>query len=234
MAASEHEIRAVQRALNHFLRDRSLGYSPLMVDGEMGRATRKRIREATWLLGWTKKNRRHAWVTDRLMWALRNPRKTHAWSKQAPFVITKGTIRRGKERRRDHRKAVARNHIKAVFTSGVAHFDGVPVAKWIVPYLRWAREVGHNGVKWAGRLVSGWRDPNYSRGLCMKMCGRPSCPGRCAGLSSNHVGSVRPRGAVDVSDYKTFGWLMQFCPLTPKLINHLGARDPVHFSASGN
>jgi hypothetical protein len=121
------------------------------------------------------------------------------------------------------------NQQKAAAQTGVTKYDGVVVAAWMVPYLEWARAHG-----WRGRLVSGWRDPHYSQQLCFNMCGRPSCPGRCAGLSSNHVGSAKPYGAVDVTDYVTFGHLMQHCPYTPKLINRLGARDPVHYSASGN
>lgn len=122
---------------------------------------------------------------------------------------------------RANRKAAAK-------TTGVGRYDGVPVANWMIPYLDWARRNG-----WKGRLVSGWRDPDYSRSLCMRMCGAPRCPGRCAGTSSNHVGSAKPNGAVDVSDYATFERLMLRCPYEPKLINRLDARDPVHFSVSG-
>lgn len=125
-------------------------------------------------------------------------------------------------KRRANRKAAAA-------ATGVTRYDGVPVAAWMVPYLKWARENG-----WRGRLVSGWRDPNYSRALCMRMCGAPSCPGRCAGLSSNHVGSAKPHGAIDVSDYGTFERLMARCPIEPRLRNTLDARDPVHFSVPGN
>ena len=120
------------------------------------------------------------------------------------------------------------NRKAALAATGVTKYDGVPVAAWMVPYLQWARQNG-----WNGRLVSGWRDPQYSRQLCLRMCGAPSCPGRCAGTSSNHVGSAKPHGAVDVSDYATFERVMARCPYEPKLINRLDARDPVHFSASG-
>ena len=125
-------------------------------------------------------------------------------------------------KKRANRKAAAK-------TTGVGRYDGVPVANWMVPYLQWARDNG-----WKGRLVSGWRDPNYSESLCRRMCGAPRCPGRCAGTSSNHVGSVEPHGAVDVSDYVTFERLMARCPLQPRLRNTLDARDPVHFSVPGN
>jgi hypothetical protein len=113
-------------------------------------------------------------------------------------------------------------------TSGVSSFDGKPVASWLVPYLKWARADG-----WRGGLSSGWRDPVYSEQLCYKICGRPSCPGRCAGRSSNHSGSVKPRGAIDVSDPSTFAEKMKKCPYSPKLFNALGAADPWHFSSTG-
>ncbi len=120
------------------------------------------------------------------------------------------------------------NQKAAAAATGVTKYDNVPVATWLVPYLQWAREHG-----WNGRLVSGWRDPQYSRQLCFAMCGAPSCAGRCAGVSSNHSGSAKPHGAVDVSDYAKFEQLMARCPLEPKLVNLLDARDPVHFSVSG-
>lgn len=138
---------------------------------------------------------------------------------------------KAKVARRD-RQIVSRdraNRKAARAATGVAKYDGVPVAAWIVPYLQWARTNG-----WKGRLVSGWRDPEYSRQLCIRMCGAPSCAGRCAGTASNHSGSAKPNGAVDVSDYVTFERLMLRCPLSPKLINRLDARDPVHFSVSGS
>lgn len=132
---------------------------------------------------------------------------------------------------RRHRQIVSKeraNRKKAAATTGVGRYDGVPVAAWIIPYLQWARENG-----WHGRLVSGWRDPAYSESLCYRICGRPSCSGTCAGRNSNHSGSAKPHGAVDVSDYIKFAQVIQHCPLSPKLFNAL-PRDRVHFSASGN
>ncbi len=110
----------------------------------------------------------------------------------------------------------------------MATFDGRPVAAWMKPYLVWARNQG-----WRGTLNSGWRSPAYSEQLCRNICGAPSCPGRCAGRASNHAGSVKPAGSLDVSDYARFGELMRRCPLEPRIHNALGARDPVHFSHSG-
>jgi hypothetical protein len=128
----------------------------------------------------------------------------------------------------------AANKKAAAATTGVTTYDGVPCAAWLVPHLDWARHTGHGGVKWMGKLVSGFRDPAYSKSLCMKMCGAPACPGKCAGLTSNHSGSAKPNGAVDVTDYVTFGQLMEHCPYEPRIHNALQATDPVHFSVAGN
>ena len=112
-------------------------------------------------------------------------------------------------------------------TGPVGTFDGVRVASWLIPYLSWARANG-----WTGRLNSGWRDPEHSERLCWEMCGAPKCPGKCAGRDSNHSGSVKPKGAVDVSDHVRFGQLMARAPFTPRIFNNL-PKDRIHFSATG-
>jgi hypothetical protein len=132
-------------------------------------------------------------------------------------------IKRGEQRRREQRQ-----HAQQPVTTGVTTFDGRPVAAWMQPYLEFARENG-----WRGTLTSGFRDPAHSEQLCFQMCGAPSCPGRCAGKASNHAGSTKPRGALDVSDFARFGQLMQRCPHQPRIFNALGAQDPIHFSVSG-
>jgi hypothetical protein len=211
----------IQRDLNSFTRRARLGYAPLHVDGDIGPATRKRIRECKWLLGYWR-NHVDGTPDAELAWRL-----AHSTKKSATFHVGRKQVRQGVRRRWQRRREVARNRLKAWLTPGVTTFDGVPVAKWLVPYLRWARAQG-----WTGRLVSGWRDPKYSEGLCLRMCGAPSCPGRCAGRASNHSGSTPYSGAVDVSCYEDFGRLMAHCPLNPKLINRLPV-DPVHWSVSG-
>lgn len=111
--------------------------------------------------------------------------------------------------------------------SGTATFEGVTVAKWILPHLQYARAHG-----WQGKVTSGYRDPQYSRQLCLDMCGAPSCPGTCAGTSSNHGGKRWPRGAVDVSDQDNFGRIVAHSPHFGRLINRL-PKDRVHYSQSG-
>jgi hypothetical protein len=216
---SEFDVVALQKGLNNFTRRYTTGIQPLRVDGSLGKATRARVRTVKYLLGYRGKINSTANVEFR----------ERMWHPNDTKYSTPSRIKLGKQRRTKQRANAAKKRVQAVFTSGVGSYNGVPVAKWLKPYLDWARQNG-----WQGRLNSGWRSPAYSDSLCRRMCGAPRCPGRCAGSSSNHSGSARPRGAVDVSDYYRFGQLMRSCPLQPRIFNALGARDPVHFSASGN
>lgn len=109
--------------------------------------------------------------------------------------------------------------------------DGKPVPSWIAAWVVKIRSAG----RWHGVIVSGYRTPEYSEQLCYQMCGAPSCPGRCAGRSSNHCcpptyKGVPYEGAIDVTDYYTFG--AEAARLGAPLHNHLPA-DPVHYSNSG-
>jgi hypothetical protein len=217
---SPEQVKALQSALNAFTGKRLHGIAPLMVDGVKGRATVRRIREVKGYLGYTGLEAKRPVVDKEFMQRLRHPRSARYSN---PRMLA-----RALRRRRAQKKASKASAASAAPRAGVATFDGRTVAAWMQPYLVWARQNG-----WKGTLTSGWRDPAYSEHLCLNMCGRPSCPGKCAGRTSNHAGSVKPAGAVDVSDYVTFGRLMAQCPYTPKLQNKLGAKDPVHFSVSG-
>lgn len=109
---------------------------------------------------------------------------------------------------------------------GLGIFDGKTVAAWIIPWLEKSRKAG-----WTGTVTSGYRTPEYSTSLCIAMCGAPSCPGRCAGASSNHAGKIHPAGAVDVTDYTRFESIQW--QIGSPLRNDLPV-DPVHFSVSGH
>lgn len=220
MAVSEKVWRARQHRLNKCVkRLRLLGVSALEEDGVPGPATRKRIRQLKHWLGYSRKKQTGAY--DRGF----HLRVLHPFSSKHS---SEAMLKAAAERRRAHNDAVRKSQAEGGKTSGVATFDGKKVAAWMVPYLEFARANG-----WKGQLVSGWRDPAHSEQLCREMCGRPSCPGRCAGRSSNHSGSTKPRGAIDVSQFVEFGRLMRRCPHSPRIFNALGARDPVHFSATG-
>lgn len=110
---------------------------------------------------------------------------------------------------------------------GVADWNGTQVAAWMVPYLKQAKAHG-----WDGCIESGYRDPAYSEKLCYNMCGAPSCPGTCAGRSSNHSGKVYPAGAIDVCNPASFQAAASKIKGFP-LKNDLPA-DPVHFSYTGH
>ncbi|HEV2875421.1 MAG TPA: hypothetical protein VGW14_09755, partial [Thermoleophilaceae bacterium] len=214
---SRAEVRRLQKSLNRFTEQFMEGVGPIIVDGIKGHATARRIATVKYHLGYTGKAQRSATVKPEFMRRMRHPRSPRHSN---PAMLTRAFARRSKQRKAAKASAAPR--------SGVATFDGRPVAAWLKPYLDWARQNG-----WKGTLNSGFRDPAYSEKLCMSMCGAPSCPGRCAGRASNHVGSSNPAGAIDVSDYVTFGQLMRRCPYSPRIFNALGAQDPVHFSASG-
>jgi hypothetical protein len=83
----------------------------------------------------------------------------------------------------------------------LVELDGRQVPHWIAKILTDARESGI----WSGYVFSGYRSPEYSTSICVGMCGHPTCPGQCAGASSNHscppthTGKY-PEGAVDVTD----------------------------------
>lgn len=109
---------------------------------------------------------------------------------------------------------------------GLIMIDGKQVAKEVGEEVLRIRKAG----RWHGYVVSGYRTPAYSQQLCYGICGRPSCPGLCAGTSSNHTRKGGRQGAVDLTDYLTFAYEAR--RLNSWLENHL-PRDLVHFSDSG-
>lgn len=124
-------------------------------------------------------------------------------------------------------------------TGALSHaqtFDGHPVAVWIVPILKWARQHG-----WSGSVVSGYRTPaeqlaaarNYANQL-----GRPISSVYPDGpLASNHVKTVYPGGAVDVTQPEQLAQVLGSYPTPFKERLVWGGttiEDAVHFSATGH
>jgi len=223
MAMSKSQVKELQRKLNHFTNSYLAGIEPLRVDGSRGPATRRRTKFVKYYLGFIKENRtgKNAYtIPEHFYYNLGHPKSLrHSY----PTRVARGIKRRIAQRKRYHD-----NLIHSSTATGVGYFDGKPVALAAIPILKWCRANG-----WHGRLNSGWRDPKYSEHLCYNMCGRPACPGLCAGASSNHSGSTPSKFAIDVSDYVTFRRVVARCPLKPHIWNNL-PRDPVHFSPSGN
>jgi len=208
-------VYKLQRDMNEFTGKYLDNFPRLRVDGIRGHSTNTRIRSCKWYIGYTGSRQRSSRVTQAFRRRLEHPKSD---SNMPHAMLLRGARRRH----------IQREHQQKPPTSGVAVFDGRKCAAWLKPYLQWARDHG-----WDGTLVSGWRDPVYSEQLCYRMCGHPSCPGRCAGRNSNHSGSTKPFGALDVSWYSQFAGLMRQCPYSPRIFNALGAQDPVHFSATG-
>lgn len=101
---------------------------------------------------------------------------------------------------------------------GVGHFDGKPVALWIIPYLIYARSKG-----WKGSVESGYRSASEQRRICSETSGPCAAPGK-----SNHQGKAFPRGAVDVSEAPQLAAILEKIP--GGLLKWAGAADTVHFS----
>ena len=105
------------------------------------------------------------------------------------------------ERLKDHKAEWKEDHAESKSqydkgSSSIVTFDGKPCVEDLAYWLGEARKHG-----WGGVLVSGYRSPAYSQQLCYGICGQPSCPGRCAGISSNHTKTSYPGPAADVTDY---------------------------------
>ena len=215
---STTDIRSLQKGMNLFVAKYLDGIGPVLVDGKTGKATKGRIRTIKFYLGYDRP----------INGVVNNDFRQRLWHPKDVRYSTPARLARAAARRIKQRKQWKANH-KSAAKNGIGVFDGVPVAAVAIPYLQWART--HGG--WRGRLVSGWRDPVYSKSLCMRMCGRPSCPGMCAGIASNHVGKTLARFAIDVSDYVQFGVAMRRCPRSPRIWNNLPV-DRVHYSPSGN
>jgi hypothetical protein len=211
---SSVDVERLQRSLNRFTNRWLENVAPLIVDGRKGFLTNRRIMTVKWYLGYL--GERGGRVTSKFVRRMRHPRDPR-WSS------VRQVLRGIRRRRRQRRRAIEDLHP----LPGVSTFDGRPVATWLRRYLVWAREHG-----WRGQLISGWRSPEHSEQLCFEICGRPTCPGRCAGRASNHSKTQRPHGAVDVSDYARFGELMERIPYRPRIFNALPA-DPAHFSSTG-
>lgn len=219
--ATRAEWAANQRLMNKAVRRMRIdGLKDIHDDGVPGPATRKRIHDLKFFLGWGKDRTKS--FTKAFHYAIKYPFSNH-------WVGGPNVIKRGRQRVRDHNAAYKKHKDEVKSVNGVSTFDGVPVAAVAVKYLRFARESGI----WHGRVNSGYRTPEYSESLCYRMCGRPSCPGKCAGRSTNHAWKLPTRFAVDVSDYVNFARAQRAYPGSPKIFNALGAQDPVHFSPSG-
>lgn len=66
--------------------------------------------------------------------------------------------------------------------AGTQIYDGRPVANWIAESNK---KIRAGGISFT--VISGYRTKEESRQLCRNMCGADTCPGRCAGIGTNHA-----------------------------------------------
>lgn len=224
------KIQTLQQGINTTFKNAKIPWKHIEVDGDLGPATVKAARIAGSWQGLSKEQLRNIskgkW-TQHIFDVL-----THRKS------LTPAMKKRQEDRKKNFQKMRDAYKNPPEDKDGVADWRGFQVAAWMV-----GKRIGPDGEKvnwlqksvdkgWDGRLNSGWRDPAYSESLCYAMCGQSSCPGMCAGRSSNHSQIGPPNwGAIDVADYDKFGRIQK--EIGSPLFNALGPQDPVHFSPTG-
>lgn len=107
---------------------------------------------------------------------------------------------------------------------GTAQFDGHPVARWIIPYLIYARSHG-----WAGHVESGFRTLAEGKAIWAN----PEITVKARPGTSNHEGANFPKGAVDVTNAAQLSRILEEIP-GGSLLKWAGSADPVHFSYPHN
>jgi hypothetical protein len=187
----------------------------------------RRTRTLAWRKVYYSRRKRYGPEDDRTLYALHKARISQQLGEEIKadqrllILRAERKLHRLRKWQRKHPQTLDPDH------DGLITIDGKQVATEVGKELLRIRHAG----RWKGYVVSGYRTPAYSEGLCYNMCGRPQCPGTCAGRATNHARKGGRNGAVDLSDYITFRnecWRLQSW-----LENHL-PRDLVHFSDSGN
>ena len=195
----------------------------------------KEAREELWDSNYVRRHDERRKGEDDKHWELRRKRNRQRYKRREDVVEhlakKKKHLEHEIEQLRDKREEVQEEHAetRSTFDKGssrIVTMDGKPVVEDIAYWLSKARQNG-----WNGSLVSGYRSPAYSQQLCYGICGAPSCPGRCAGTSSNHTKTGYPGPAADVSDYYTCERVL--AQIGAPYFNSLPI-DPVHMSRSGH
>jgi lysophospholipase L1-like esterase len=116
-------------------------------------------------------------------------------------------------------------------TTGTAVYEGIRMASWIVPILKWARQHG-----WNGTIINGYRSYAKQKELhdAWIARGKTGLPAAAPG-TSNHEGSEFPRGAVDVDEASApeLSRILLSGPYATTLV-YAGDADVVHFSHPHN
>src|ERR1044072_1421141 len=133
MKLTKDQREAVQRKLNHFTNKHLKGVQPLIVDGDFGPATSKRISEVKYFVGNNPPNGDD--ITKGFLKRVERARDRDAYPSREVF-------RRARRRRRRQRNGWRLLKGYALIRPGVINFEGKPVAKWFLPHLLFARQHG--------------------------------------------------------------------------------------------
>jgi hypothetical protein len=215
------DVNDFQQLLNRRFEAWNIGRR-VTVDGDYGKDTRDAALQVCVGLGITAEIAMSNGLEPELRIKIRHPERRT----QSEIERSEGAA--ATEFRAQLRKQFAAGH------DGVVVFDGVQVAAWIVPSLRWARDHG-----WTGVVVSGFRSCAHQKQVAADFAARQGKTvkqiyphGPCA---SNHVGHDHPRGAVDVTNPAQLAHVLRNNPNQPTLVwGGPVIHDEVHFSATGH
>lgn len=225
-------VRQFQTSIDRELNEKGFPWRKVKIDGEAGEHTFDAANMLAYIKGFS---------GDALIEIGKHQRLSH----RAVEILEGHQARSGPMKHRAHAREddlkklrEAHRHPKPKPIPGAQYrtwLDGHEVPIWIAEILIAARNAG----AWKGVVISGVRTPQHSEELCLQMCGAPSCPGRCAGRSSNHAmpptGTGREyEGAVDVTDYVG---LRNYCRehnLPLRGGGEVLPADLPHFSHNGN
>lgn len=233
LGAQGKRVEPLQKGINTILGNRQFKWRKVPVDGVAGPATFKSAHLALWLIGASedqlRKVHHNKRITPRAFDLLTGGERPDAMMKRA-----RGRHDEASKLRREHKESNREDQ------DGWSQWRGFKVAAWMVgeatgpdgSRTNWLQLSVERG--WSGGLYSGGRTPEYSESLCLNICGAPSCPGICAGRSSEHSGkdgSPPGWGALDVQDYERFGRIQR--EIGSPLRNDLPADKP-HYSTTGH
>lgn len=228
LGARGPEAKRLQQGINGTLGRRAFKWMKVPVDGVAGHLTFKHAAFAGWCLGLSR---------DQIN-AIHDGKITpHAFGILTHQIARSDALKKRDHQRRAHARKIRRLHKESVQGGpGLIPMDGHQVPKWIgEQVLLPARRSG----EWKGGVLSGRRSPEESEAICEAMCGQPTCPGRCAGKSTNHAcpptfSCKEHEGAVDVTDA---AGLQRWCRShgNPLIGNgQVLPADTPHFSRTGN
>jgi hypothetical protein len=126
---TKEQVKELQKDLNRFTGRFLEKVARIMVDGDRGPATNRRIVECKFYIGYTGAPQRSTRLTPQFRRRLNHPKSSE--------FMPDAMIKRGEQRRREQRQ-----HAQQPVTTGVTTFDGRPVAAWMKPYLEPARTAG--------------------------------------------------------------------------------------------